>query len=61
MWRGRWGALYLGIAFAVLVPVASYKVITMGLPKKILLFVIPCYLFMSWSSYRNFKYLSKSK
>jgi hypothetical protein len=61
MWRGRWGALYLGTAFAVLVPVASYKVIAMGLPKKILLFVIPCYLFVAWSSYRNFKHLSKSK
>jgi len=61
MWTGRWGALYLAIGFAVLVPVMSYKVIAMGLPKKVLLFVIPCYLLLSWSSYRYFKYLSKSK
>ena len=60
MWK-RWIYLYLSVAFIVAIPVMSYKVIGMGAPKKVLLFVIPCYLLLSWSFYYTFKSFSKKK
>lgn len=51
----RWWAGYQAIAFVVLIPVSSYYVITEGLPKGILLIVIPGYIFLAWSFYFVFK------
>jgi hypothetical protein len=53
----RWFMLYLAIAFIVLIPVMYHHVVTHGLPKSILFFVIPAYLMMSVSSYKTFKSL----
>jgi hypothetical protein len=57
----RWWMLYLAMAFVILIPVMSYHVITEGLPKKILLFVIPMYILLAWSFYTAFENLSKPK
>ncbi len=54
MWK-RWIYLYLSVAFIVGIPVMSYKMITMGLPKTVLLILIPGYLLLSWSFYSMFK------
>jgi hypothetical protein len=54
MWK-RWIYLYLSVAFIVGIPFMSYKVITMGAPKTVLLIVIPGYLLLSWSFYSIFK------
>jgi hypothetical protein len=48
---GRAWTLYQAMAFVVLIPVVSYKVVALGLPKKILLFVIPAYALLAWSFY----------
>jgi hypothetical protein len=53
--------LYQAIAFVVLVPVMSYYVVTRGLPKKILLFIIPAYIVMAWANYKSFKVRSNLK
>jgi hypothetical protein len=60
MWN-RWIYLYLSVAFIVAIPVMSYKVMVMGAPKKLLLFVIPAYLLLSWSFYSIFKSRSKQR
>ena len=52
---GRAWTLYQAIAFVALVPIMSYYVVTHGLPWKMLLFVIPCYLVLAWGSYTTFK------
>ena len=57
----RWWMGYQAIAFVVLIPVMSYYVIMEGLPKKILLFVIPCYILLAWSYYTIFKNASRPK
>jgi len=49
--------LYLAVAFLVLIPVMYHHVVTHGLPKSILLFVIPAYIVMAVSFYRTFKAL----
>ena len=54
MWK-RWIYLYLSVAFIVGILVMSYKMITMGLPKTVLLILIPGYLLLSWSFYSMFK------
>jgi hypothetical protein len=58
--RRAW-TLYQAIAFLALVPVSSYYVVTHGLPKKVLLFVIPAYIVMAWANYRSFKARSTPK
>jgi hypothetical protein len=58
--RRAW-ILYQAIAFVALIPAMSYYVITRGLPKKILLFVIPAYMVMAWANYRSFKARSTPK
>jgi hypothetical protein len=55
----RWIYLYLSVAFIVLVPVMSYKMIASGLPKTVLLFIIPAYLLLSWSFYSIYKSRSR--
>jgi hypothetical protein len=47
--------LYFSIAFIMLIPIMSYHVVTHGLPKSILLIVIPFYLLLSVSFYKTFK------
>ena len=51
----RWWALYQAIAFVVLIPWVSYYVATHGLPRKILLFVIPGYVVLALGFYNAFK------
>ncbi len=58
MWT-RWIYLYLSIAFIVGIPIMSYKVITLGAPKAILLVIFPGYLLLSGSFYYMFKSRSK--
>ncbi len=53
--------LYLTVAFVALVPLASYHVVMNGLPKKILLFVIPAYVVLALGSYIMFKNLKSLK
>jgi hypothetical protein len=53
--------LYQAVAFVVLIPVASYKVVSMGLPKKILLFVVPAYVLLAYSFYSVFRRMKNSK
>ncbi|WP_433972311.1 hypothetical protein [Tunturiibacter lichenicola] len=57
----RWWMGYQAIAFVILIPIMSYHVIAEHLPKKILLFVIPCYLLLAWSYFTIFKNLSNPK
>jgi hypothetical protein len=52
--------LYQAIAFVILIPIMYHQVVIHGLPKKILLFVIPGYIVLSLGSYSAFKSL-KSK
>jgi phosphatidylserine synthase len=58
MWK-RWIYLYLSVAFIVAIPFMSYKVITMSVPKTLLLITIPAYLLLSGSFYYMFKSRSK--
>ena len=51
----RWIYLYFSVAFIVGIPIMSYKAITMGVPKALLLVIFPVYLLLSWSFYRIFK------
>jgi len=55
----RWIYLYLSVVFIVAIPFMSYKVITMGVPKTLLLITIPAYLLLSGSLYYMFKSRSK--
>ena len=55
----RWIYLYLSIAFILGMPVMSYKMIAMGIPKTALLIVIPGYLVLSGSFYYMFKSRSR--
>jgi hypothetical protein len=55
----RWIYLYLSVAFIVAMPVMSYKMVTMGLPKTLLLITIPAYLLLSGSFYYMFKSRSR--
>ena len=57
-WK-RWIYLYLSIAFIVMIPAMSYKMITSGLPKTVLLFIIPAHLLLSWSFYSIYKSRSR--
>ena len=52
---GRAYHLYLAIAFVVLIPVMTYKVFVMGLPKVVLLFCIPGYGILAVGFYQIFK------
>lgn len=47
--------LYLTMAFIALIPAGSYYVVSHGLPKRILLFLIPAYAFVSFSCYTVLK------
>jgi hypothetical protein len=47
------------VGFIVLIPVMSYKMITTGAPKTLLLIVIPAYLLLSGSFYYMFKSRSR--
>ena len=47
--------LYAAVGIVVLMPFMSYHVISEGLPKKILLFVIPAYAILAWSFFAAFK------
>ncbi len=49
--------LYAAIGFVVLIPVVTYHTVSAGLPKKILLIVIPAYILMPWSFFSVFKAL----
>jgi len=49
--------LYLAVAFVILIPVMYHHVVTHGLPKSILLFVIPAYVVMAIGFYKTFKAL----
>lgn len=51
----RWWQLYQAIAFIALIPLMSYHVVSQGLPKKILLFVIPCYIVLAIAFYKAYK------
>lgn len=51
---------YMAIAFAVLIPVSCYYVISHGSSKRILLIAIPAYAVLAYSSYKQFNRL-KSK
>ena len=42
-------------AFIVLIPIVSYKVFTKGLPKTILIFVIPVYILLAIGFYELYK------
>jgi len=53
----RWYMLYLAIAFVILIPVMYRHIVTAGLPKSILLLVIPAYLVLSFGFYETFKSL----
>jgi hypothetical protein len=55
----RWICLYLSVAFFLAMPVMSYKIIAMGIPKTALLIVIPSYLVLSGSFYYMFKSRSR--
>jgi hypothetical protein len=55
----RWIYLYLSVAFIVGIPVMSYKMITMGVSKTVLLIIIPAYLLLSGSFYYIFKSRSR--
>jgi hypothetical protein len=57
----RWMSLYLTIAFLVLIPAASYYVISHDRPKKILLIVIPGYILMACSCYGMYRVSSKTE
>jgi hypothetical protein len=48
---------YLAVAFIILIPVMYHHVVTHGLPKSILLFVIPAYVVLAIGSYKRFKAL----
>ncbi len=37
----------------------TYKLIPMGGPVKVLFVVIPCYILLSWSSFRAYKAMKK--
>jgi hypothetical protein len=50
---------YYALAFVALIPIVSYEVVQMGLPKKILLFVIPAYALLAWSFHKGFPRASK--
>ena len=54
-WIAKGYTLYASVGFVILIPVASYQVVSRGLPKKILLFVIPAYLAVAWSFDSVFK------
>jgi hypothetical protein len=49
--------LYLAIAFIVLIPVMYHQVVTSGLPKGVLFFVIPAYVVLAVGAYKTFKSL----
>jgi hypothetical protein len=51
----RWYMLYLAVAFVILIPVMYHHMVTHGLPKSILLFVIPAYVVMAIGFYKRFK------
>jgi hypothetical protein len=55
----RWSMGYYALAFVALIPIVSYEVVQMGLPKKILLFVIPAYALLAWSFHKGFPRASK--
>jgi hypothetical protein len=57
----RWYMGYRALAFVALIPIASYAVIQVGLPKKILLFVIPMYALLAWSFYAGFNRPTRPK
>jgi hypothetical protein len=57
----RWRMGYLAIAFVALIPIATYKWIQAGLPKKGLLFLDPIYALLAWSFYTGFKRGTKPK
>jgi hypothetical protein len=48
---------YLAGAFIVLIPVMYHHLVTHGLPRSMLLFVIPAYVVMAISCYKTFKAL----
>ncbi|HEY3930516.1 MAG TPA: hypothetical protein VGL89_19240 [Candidatus Koribacter sp.] len=54
-WIAKGYTLYAAVGFVILIPVMSYHVISEGLPKKILFFVIPGYLVLAWFFYSVFK------
>lgn len=53
----RWYLLYCAVGFVILIPRVWYFVAQHGLPKVILLFVIPAYALMAVSFYHMFKNL----
>jgi hypothetical protein len=57
----RWWALYQAIAFVALIPISSYYAITEGLPKTILVIVIPGYALLAWPFYTIFRNASRKK
>ena len=48
-------ALRCAIGFVILIPVMSYRIIHEGLPKRILVFVVPAYVLLAWSFFTLFK------
>ena len=53
----RWYMLYCAVGFVILIPRMFYFIIQHGLPKIILLFVIPAYLVLAVGFYQMFKNL----
>ena len=51
----KWWYGYQALAFVALIPIMSHYVITKGLPRGILLIVVPIYLVMAWSFYKEYK------
>ena len=51
----RWYMLYCAVGFVILIPRMFYFIVQHGLPKIVLLFVIPAYLVLAVGFYQMFK------